>query len=354
MSSHQRADLLVMASCLRPSPPIERLPPEILTEIFLLAHLYCLHDSTTDHDADLSHVCRSWRQLALDMPLLWSHVDIVLDNRYADIYYERALIWIERSAGVLLDIDIKSIEDEAKLQPRISKMVAFLTPFADRVRCCKVSCGSHNCRSEFMVRQIMYVIESTVISETSGILNLWAVKSVPNISWRWFPPPTHSIAPLLSHNAEPAPPIRVLRLENTFHMRCFSGLTELYLEFPESSQNRFVDHDITWILKCNPTLCVLSLINFGIIVGQDSTSDPISFNDLQYLTIISSSAETFTKMLPLLAPVKQPLSMTASVIPNPHYLDAMRSFFSRSNTVDLHCTSPRQAEGFSAISTPSP
>ncbi|KAK7034749.1 hypothetical protein VNI00_012156 [Paramarasmius palmivorus] len=60
-----------------PSPPIHRLPTELLLAIFSLA---------TDSSADsldlkqglwlFSHVCSSWRHLVLAMPYLWSHIQI--------------------------------------------------------------------------------------------------------------------------------------------------------------------------------------------------------------------------------------------------------------------------------------
>ncbi|KAJ7478733.1 hypothetical protein B0H11DRAFT_2028485 [Mycena galericulata] len=51
--------------------PISRLPPDIVAEIFLLM---CEHSFAEYSWIACSHVCLAWRRIALDMPLLWSHV----------------------------------------------------------------------------------------------------------------------------------------------------------------------------------------------------------------------------------------------------------------------------------------
>ncbi|KAJ6592369.1 hypothetical protein B0H19DRAFT_1010076 [Mycena capillaripes] len=50
---------------------VSRLPPEIVAEIFLLM---CEHSFAEYSWIACSHVCLSWRRIALDTPLLWSHV----------------------------------------------------------------------------------------------------------------------------------------------------------------------------------------------------------------------------------------------------------------------------------------
>ncbi|KAJ7231123.1 hypothetical protein C8J57DRAFT_1730289 [Mycena rebaudengoi] len=50
---------------------ISRLPPDIVVEIFLLV---CENSFAEYSWIACSHVCASWRQIALDTPLLWGHV----------------------------------------------------------------------------------------------------------------------------------------------------------------------------------------------------------------------------------------------------------------------------------------
>ncbi|KAF8264483.1 hypothetical protein EI94DRAFT_466819 [Lactarius quietus] len=60
--------------------PVSSLPPEVFTAIFSLVCFpgtLSLGGGPDYHLARLrvSHVCRQWREIALNQPLLWSHVD---------------------------------------------------------------------------------------------------------------------------------------------------------------------------------------------------------------------------------------------------------------------------------------
>ncbi|KAJ2919723.1 hypothetical protein MD484_g692, partial [Candolleomyces efflorescens] len=71
--------------------PIKQLPPDILQTVFLA----CLPaigrpqaSMTCDHPAVvISHVCRHWRQLAFETPLLWSRIQLVFPYVNCDPYY---------------------------------------------------------------------------------------------------------------------------------------------------------------------------------------------------------------------------------------------------------------------------
>ncbi|KAJ2935681.1 hypothetical protein H1R20_g1413, partial [Candolleomyces eurysporus] len=71
--------------------PIKRLPPDILSTVFLacLPAIECPEAAMTpNHPAVvISQVCRHWRQLAFDTPLLWSRVQLILPNVNCNPYY---------------------------------------------------------------------------------------------------------------------------------------------------------------------------------------------------------------------------------------------------------------------------
>ncbi|KAJ7462161.1 hypothetical protein FB451DRAFT_1043997, partial [Mycena latifolia] len=62
--------------------PVLTLPPEITSEIFL----YCLPTSHMDLERNspnpneapilLSHVCRTWKEIAIGTPALWTTIDL--------------------------------------------------------------------------------------------------------------------------------------------------------------------------------------------------------------------------------------------------------------------------------------
>jgi hypothetical protein len=53
--------------------PISSLPAEVIAAIFLLARL---PDERGRPDIRVAHVCRRWREIVLDHPVFWSHVNI--------------------------------------------------------------------------------------------------------------------------------------------------------------------------------------------------------------------------------------------------------------------------------------
>lgn len=54
--------------------PISKLPPEVLTDIFLLVKPTYPAQSTLDWVRSVTHVCTHWRTVSLDASMLWNHI----------------------------------------------------------------------------------------------------------------------------------------------------------------------------------------------------------------------------------------------------------------------------------------
>ena len=91
--------------------PVSSLPPEVFIAIFSLLCIPGTSPSpdggTPDSDYHLtrlrvSHVCHHWREIALDQPLLWSHVDFFAQRGTAEILVraKSAPLYLEASASV--------------------------------------------------------------------------------------------------------------------------------------------------------------------------------------------------------------------------------------------------------------
>lgn len=99
------------------------LPPELLAHIFLLgtAQYDPLEDEDEYDDDDdeddegplfevlVSHVCRLWRDIALNTPALWTRIDF--DDEITP--YEMSQVYLERSKNAPLDISIDVTKDMA-------------------------------------------------------------------------------------------------------------------------------------------------------------------------------------------------------------------------------------------------
>lgn len=91
------------------------LPPEILASTFE----ECIKDGWTRTHLTVSHVCSSWRRAA-SLPPVWSHVYVNLDARYP---YQRSRLWLNKSQGALLTIDIEIGNDTTHLPKTVNLLV---------------------------------------------------------------------------------------------------------------------------------------------------------------------------------------------------------------------------------------
>ncbi|EPS93079.1 hypothetical protein FOMPIDRAFT_1101941, partial [Fomitopsis schrenkii] len=59
--------------------PVSRIPPELLSKIFLHTAGHRANPASRPQSRDwirVTHVCRHWRETALQCAALWSHVDV--------------------------------------------------------------------------------------------------------------------------------------------------------------------------------------------------------------------------------------------------------------------------------------
>ncbi|KDQ62670.1 hypothetical protein JAAARDRAFT_54575 [Jaapia argillacea MUCL 33604] len=95
-------------------PPIATLPVELLTRIFILgsaddineSHLRKPDECAPNFEVLVSHVCRSWRNIALHTASLWTLI------QFRDIsHLDRAKAYVERSRNRLLDILVDTVDE---------------------------------------------------------------------------------------------------------------------------------------------------------------------------------------------------------------------------------------------------
>ncbi|KZP25040.1 hypothetical protein FIBSPDRAFT_929587 [Athelia psychrophila] len=119
---------------------IRRVPREILSEIFL----YFRPDEQTRDTPDLrrsiiliSHVCQSWRNVALSTPQLWSTIIVNLGPRDAQRKLDCAKAWIERSRQYPLSISISCLMPNRSAKAW-KELLDILIPHSHRWRSAKI------------------------------------------------------------------------------------------------------------------------------------------------------------------------------------------------------------------------
>ncbi|KAJ8076658.1 hypothetical protein AAF712_000294 [Marasmius tenuissimus] len=111
--------------------PIQKIPPEILTEVFMFCAEDIDYPDTMEDMMTISMVCGRWRELALSVPALWSHIYLCLGvvprdtgnyypalRRYVETFLERSgnapltftLSWDQAESGNLdMSVDEVSV-----------------------------------------------------------------------------------------------------------------------------------------------------------------------------------------------------------------------------------------------------
>ncbi|KAL0576537.1 hypothetical protein V5O48_005429 [Marasmius crinis-equi] len=86
--------------------PFFRLPPEILTEIFIFAvdrNKFGRGKDSLSEAVHLASVCRLWREVALATPVIWAILSVEVELPFS---LERLELHLRRSRGVLLTVEM--------------------------------------------------------------------------------------------------------------------------------------------------------------------------------------------------------------------------------------------------------
>ena len=119
--------------------PISSLPPEVFIAIF--SHLCLpgtsssLHGRILDSDYHLtrlcvSHVCHQWREIALDQPLLWSHIDFFTQSAAGTA----EILTRAKSAPLYLEASVSDCDwDDVRFRTLLQELPARI-PYIYRLR----------------------------------------------------------------------------------------------------------------------------------------------------------------------------------------------------------------------------
>ncbi|KAJ3542064.1 hypothetical protein NMY22_g3643 [Coprinellus aureogranulatus] len=134
---------------------VRRLPTDILCAIFLTSLSLSRSDSSGPPSLTISHVCRQWRSLALDMPRLWTQIDISLpqvipgdahwSNRWMNHMHSRfyKVLWFVSHAGQCpLEVSFRAVDPDDGICNAITSTeecaAAFLSPMVYTADLCRV------------------------------------------------------------------------------------------------------------------------------------------------------------------------------------------------------------------------
>ncbi|QRW11661.1 F-box-like protein [Ceratobasidium sp. AG-Ba] len=306
----------------------------------------------------LAGVCREWRQIILDYPLLWSHLDLIVHRSTLDRGYTDPTIWAERSRGSKISIHLREyylfeyIEqddddsdtsteyDDEEFAEAMEPLVRFLRPLMPQVE---------------SMTLVLYWPKDYVLS---SLIDLWTThgtlgtaRSLKIRSYLEAPPSYLEPSGFASNDLERLQrhrhffePLELFHLDNTIMPKwselSYHNLTSLYLSsFIEEWS--LTSAELRAMLSSCPKLQHLTLC--GLEVVDNHASQPlVTLNHLKtlfirstsnlplletVLSVIDSGANSLT--LAIFIPVRPPSVKNRA-------LAKMNTFLSRSNVTALH------------------
>ncbi|KAJ7479701.1 hypothetical protein FB451DRAFT_1448924 [Mycena latifolia] len=119
--------------------PVLTLPNEIISEIFV-QYLYQSHSIGTGKSPFfLGHICRAWREVALDTPFLWTDIEVRIENVAArERQLERLTTLLSRSGDCPLFIGVLIFDGSAR------EFITALAPHFRRCECLTLVAPFHD------------------------------------------------------------------------------------------------------------------------------------------------------------------------------------------------------------------
>ncbi|KAL5637591.1 hypothetical protein ACGC1H_004114 [Rhizoctonia solani] len=332
-----------------PSAPttICTLPNELLVQIFCLVcfpNLCTAWDNTNDtpkFSTALTLVCSRWRQLVKNMPVVLSHVDLLIHRSNDPKHLALARTYIARAKQVFLDIHIvhridkpapSSLEDFCNIldlgSPRMRSLTFQQVYYSDYI--------AREVLSHCLGHAVPGVLEEiNLVMDGRGGGRRFIKTKDSEIS--------HSLIPIvINHTTSDRLEamllsVATLRLCGVFPYwtsNAYCGLVELCLHFRrDGSRTIAISQSSLWrILSSSPKLQILDL-SINLTGLAESTAVPIHLDDLQVLRIGSMRRRQFGHFLKFLFPGSKPLTLCCRGYPDKDILtdDGIISFFGRAS-----------------------
>lgn len=313
--------------------PVNSLPSEILHMIFSLANQKWLSEDyiyvgnlEEASVTTLSSVCSSWRSLMLQSGEFWSQLQFTLVGPSSTPHLKQATLWAKRSGDGPLDICVSEGETEYEQETTISdwdinRAILSLTPLMPRVRRLEIHAPSLFSR-HLIHRLVACWVQNGTIGMASGFEVYVGEEFDPVIL------PDDRL-PLGTFHAFFGS-LKSLRLENTvMNLRSLActGLIELHLESIQGWS--LTISEIAVILRANPRLRSVALVDISIASSSDPMPHPAALNYLETLTLEEESPSHLWEVLLVVTSSSSAVRLSLTLASDPKCVSAVHLFFSR-------------------------
>ncbi|KAG8703521.1 hypothetical protein FRC08_002796 [Ceratobasidium sp. 394] len=307
------------------------LPPEILTKIFMLSRTYCVHDdgAKLSYNA-LAGVSTYWRQIVINAPDLWTHIDIGPDTPTQSVYGLAKLL-LRRTEGRPVHVHVfeppKPPHGEPTSKLEIKAVTDFLSPFIHRVCTLDLDTRSY---SRSLIQPVLELWASNGGSSASKALYVYR----PN-GTQLLRPASHLNCGMI------LPSLRILHLQGTvfnWNSPAYHGLVDLRIEATGQVDISVSVSQLANVLAMSPKLAtlILSHVEVTSLEGWDAPT-PIVLGCLQVLNLVNTRPGSTKLVLPLITQPDPCAQLCVGLIFITHCAEEFKDFSSRSHITTLYC-----------------
>lgn len=254
-----------------------RLPPELVTYIFLLCHTEpsrLLSDSKNDRfPLTLGQICSGWRKVALNTPRLWSDitVEVLADHPIPDYTEKLVGSWLYRSGALPISLDIRLVNSNTPrtfpISSNLQRMMKLVAMYANRLKILRVILPENPFRLQVADPFQTIPPKSFSLLESATLcMDFFELRRREPVRWQgavtaFADAPHLKRLEFCSNQTTPL-----------FAVSESSGLTEFHIYLPWAQLTHLNFHRVFlnpegchYVLR----LCSHSLVEFSVVLGQD-------------------------------------------------------------------------------------
>ncbi|KAF8593237.1 hypothetical protein BDV93DRAFT_587710 [Ceratobasidium sp. AG-I] len=331
---------------------INSLPIEILSSIFLAASPYFKDHgswSSPAYPAILASVCQLWRQIALDLPSIWTYLHIHLDGSFSVNTRKCAELWSYRSRNFPLRLKMVQYNDNRDPEGLSNDLARPMGLIAPRIQDFYIESSRH----------VMQIVLCSLINNgkpgSIRSLELFDEYEGPGSEHvlAWDPDVAH-LAPSSDRTEELLSSIRDLKLLSAYfpwYSTAYENLASLSLDLEANDLGDAAptQNEIAKILASSPMLHTLSLNLDSSCRHRQPSVVPILLKSLRSFTLMSYNFRLCLVFLPLIAPGLHALEVMITMHPDATFIEELQSFFTRSVIATQDAESIKAVSWFESI-----
>ncbi|KAG8725508.1 hypothetical protein FRC09_013747 [Ceratobasidium sp. 395] len=336
--------------------PIHSLPPEVLSNIFVVASppaRLCVQDVVPDYvppkPTCLDHimgVCAYWRQIAIDTSSLWSHIDLVAAGRWTNRFMARAQYRLERAGDLPIELHIQDTSDPSRfgLGPEnVQRLVGFLSPYAKRYRSLHILFQSQ--MRELFNSVFQFLAQCNVPSVLDTLILATQADNQQTFASQNAVPSSDALSNKYDQLLGPVRRLDLQRMYIHWASAVYHDLVDLSIQYlPQALWP--TTHQLAEVFSVCPRLRRIKLGRFGVTASNTSHGlTPTLLDDLEEINLRHLESGCAT-VLSLISPGSRPFSASIVMTSSPGELEVVHSFFHSSNVRTLFISDRRSSGSF--------